>query len=123
MLLQKLKIDDPVDASPVHGFCGIWGVLAAGLFDWGKGFDHFHGWSGWGCMTDDSGACQTGINGSALGAQVILILMVIAWAGTISALTFALLKWWGALRISEDTEDMGLDAKAHSPPKAYAFSA
>jgi len=123
MLLQKLKIDDPVDASPVHGFCGIWGVLAAGLFDWGKGFDHFHGWSGWGCMTDDNGACQTGINGSALGAQVILILMVIAWAGTISALTFALLKWWGALRISEDTEDMGLDAKAHSPPKAYAFSA
>ena len=39
MLLQKLKIDDPVDAAPVHGFCGIWGVLACGLFDWGKGFD------------------------------------------------------------------------------------
>ena len=37
MLLQKLKIDDPVDASPVHGFCGIWGVLACGFFDWGKG--------------------------------------------------------------------------------------
>ena len=29
MLLVKLKVDDPVDASPVHGFCGIWGVLAA----------------------------------------------------------------------------------------------
>ena len=28
MLLVKLKIDDPVDASPVHGFCGIWGVIA-----------------------------------------------------------------------------------------------
>ena len=28
MLLQKLKIDDPVDASPVHGFCGVWGVVA-----------------------------------------------------------------------------------------------
>ena len=37
MLLQKLKIDDPVDASPVHGFCGIWGVLACGFFDWGNG--------------------------------------------------------------------------------------
>eukprot|EP00439_Symbiodinium_sp_Y106_P056173 s977_g7.t2 len=84
MLLQKLKIDDPVDASPVHGFCGIWGVLAAGLFDWGKGFDHFHGWSGWGCMTDDNGACQTGINGSALGAQVILILMATWQAPTSS---------------------------------------
>ena len=46
MLLQKLKIDDPVDASPVHGFCGIWGVLAAGFLDWGKGIDQYHGWSG-----------------------------------------------------------------------------
>ena len=46
MLLQKLKIDDPVDAAPVHGFCGIWGVLAAGFLDWGKGVDHYHGWSG-----------------------------------------------------------------------------
>ncbi|CAJ1399571.1 unnamed protein product, partial [Effrenium voratum] len=53
MLLQKLKIDDPVDASPVHGFCGIWGVLATTLFDWGKGFDHYHGWSGWDCSLDD----------------------------------------------------------------------
>lgn len=34
-----MKIDDPVDAAPVHGFCGIWGVLACGLFDWGKGFE------------------------------------------------------------------------------------
>ena len=26
-LLQKLKIDDPVEAFPVHGACGIWGVI------------------------------------------------------------------------------------------------
>lgn len=32
-LLIKLKIDDPLDASPVHGFCGAWGVLALGFFD------------------------------------------------------------------------------------------
>ena len=31
-LLLKLKIDDPLDASPVHFFCGMWGVLASGLF-------------------------------------------------------------------------------------------
>ena len=31
-LLEKLEIDDVVDASPVHFFCGIWGTLAAGLF-------------------------------------------------------------------------------------------
>lgn len=31
-LLVKLEIDDPLDAAPVHFFCGLWGVLAAGLF-------------------------------------------------------------------------------------------
>lgn len=31
-LLEKLKIDDPVGAIPVHLGCGIWGTLAAGIF-------------------------------------------------------------------------------------------
>lgn len=30
--LKKLQIDDPLDASPVHFFCGIWGLLAVGIF-------------------------------------------------------------------------------------------
>ena len=32
MLLDKLKIDDPVGAWPVHGLCGVWGGLATGIF-------------------------------------------------------------------------------------------
>lgn len=31
-LLVTAQIDDVVDASPVHMFCGAWGVLGAGLF-------------------------------------------------------------------------------------------
>ena len=31
-LLEKLKIDDPVGAIPVHLGCGIWGTIAAGFF-------------------------------------------------------------------------------------------
>ena len=73
MLLQKLQIDDPVDASPVHGFCGAWGVIAAGLFDWGRGMDTYHGWSGFGCMENDDGSCQRGIGGIAIGAQFIMV--------------------------------------------------
>lgn len=31
LLPPPVQIDDVVDASPVHMFCGVWGVLAAGL--------------------------------------------------------------------------------------------
>ncbi|MEG0494624.1 MAG: ammonium transporter, partial [Clostridia bacterium] len=30
--MEKLKLDDVVDAVTVHGFCGAWGTVAAGLF-------------------------------------------------------------------------------------------
>eukprot|EP00931_Biecheleriopsis_adriatica_P039926 TRINITY_DN2283_c0_g1_i8.p1 TRINITY_DN2283_c0_g1~~TRINITY_DN2283_c0_g1_i8.p1 ORF type:complete len:563 (+),score=113.69 TRINITY_DN2283_c0_g1_i8:76-1764(+) len=119
MLLQKLHIDDPVDAIPVHGACGIWGVLAAGLLDWGLTFEHFHGWSGFSCMANKDGSCQTGIGGSAFAAQIILVLAVVAWAGTWSALAFGVLKVTKILRIEEEVEKTGLDAAHHSPAKAY----
>ena len=35
-LLERLRIDDPVGAVPVHGFCGIWGTLSLGLFASGQ---------------------------------------------------------------------------------------
>jgi ammonium transporter, Amt family len=31
-LLEKMRLDDVVGAVAVHGFCGAWGTLAAGLF-------------------------------------------------------------------------------------------
>merc|ERR1719444_259241 len=43
--LKKLKIDDPLDAFPIHGACGFWGVVAVGIFasdknaDWAYGYD------------------------------------------------------------------------------------
>ncbi|CAE8628614.1 unnamed protein product, partial [Polarella glacialis] len=119
MLLVRLKIDDPVDASPVHGACGLWGVLAAALFDWGKGFDEFHGPGGMDCARDvsDPSGCASG--SGALLAQIIMILAIIVWSGTWSTLTFALMRFTNMLRIDDDTEEMGMDAKMHSPTKAY----
>ena len=32
-LLVALNIDDPIEAAPVHGFCGLWGLIVVGIFD------------------------------------------------------------------------------------------
>ena len=122
MLVVKLKIDDPVDASAVHGFSGAWGCLAASLFDWGKGMNHYHAWSGWGCM-QEADECRTGINGAGIAANCIMVLSIVAWAGTLSGISFFLLKKTGLLRISEEVEEAGMDSHHHSPPKAYALEA
>ena len=36
--LKRLLIDDPLDAFSVHGICGLWGLLATGLFHRDKGY-------------------------------------------------------------------------------------
>jgi len=105
----------------VHGAAGIWGVLAAAIFDMGNGFDTFHGWNGFGCMTNDDGSCQKGIWGKAFGIQIVLILAVVVWAGLLSGLVFTGLKVTGMLRVSEEQEEVGLDEAKHSPPKAYSI--
>ena len=83
--------------------------------------DHYHGWSGFGCMAETDGSCKTGIAGAAIGAQFILILMVILWSGVLSSLVFLVLKLFESLRISEEVEAVGMDEHHHSPPKAYAI--
>jgi Amt family ammonium transporter len=40
-LVDKLKLDDPVGAVPVHLLCGIWGTLAVGVFGNLAGFGQF----------------------------------------------------------------------------------
>ena len=73
-------------------------------------------------MAGSDGNCVRGdINGTVLGNNILMILCIIAWAGCSAAVTFTLIKWCGGLRIDEETEDMGMDAKSHSPPKAYVL--
>jgi len=111
--LKKFQVDDVVDAIPVHGAGGIWGVLAVGLVGnpdlinniWGRAPIH------------DAGILYNG-NGSMLGWQCIAILATIAWVGVLSAVICGVLHYvppmagLGAswLRITEEEEKEGFDA-------------
>jgi len=119
-LLQKVKVDDPIDAFAVHGACGAWGTLAAGLFDWGTGVDYFNGWSGWSCVGGED-ACVSGAFGEALTANILEIVCIAGWTAFHSIIIFLPLKLAGLLRAPDDSQDRGMDEVKHSPPKAYAM--
>lgn len=97
LLLEAVKIDDPVGAWPVHGLCGLWGGIATGIF--GDG-DY------WG--TVDSGA----VYGN-MGAQITGSLVISAYAFITMFILFSIMKVAGVLRVSEEEEMMGLDLSEH----------
>lgn len=116
MLIKKFKIDDPVDASSVHGTCGIWGCLAAALFDFGAGTEKHHGWGGFSATSwTEDGETKYMTTGDALAANGCEIGFVIVWSGGLSLVVFGALKMAGLLRVDEDTEEKGCDHECASP--------
>jgi len=106
-LMLKLKIDDPLDAFAVHGACGFWGVLAVGVF----GHPEFVSF-GWGDAGDEYAGFLYG--GSTLfGAQLVALIIEIAWVASLSTAMFFALKMSGILRVSEEVEMAGMDVSKH----------
>mmetsp|Transcript_35461 Transcript_35461/g.62586 ORF Transcript_35461/g.62586 Transcript_35461/m.62586 type:complete len:567 (+) Transcript_35461:36-1736(+) len=119
-LLQKLKIDDPIDAFAVHGACGAWGVLAACLFDWGKGLEKYNGFGGGLENAKDDSGNTDNLWKSGFAAAIVEILVITAWVGGLSFIILLPFKVLGFLRVDDQTQDRGLDDAKHSPPKAYS---
>merc|ERR1719321_1136409 len=114
--VKKLKIDDPVDASSVHGTCGIWGCLAAALFDFGAGTDKHHGWGGFSVTSwTEDGETKYMTTGDAIAVNAAEIIFVIAWSGGLCSLVFGILKAAKLLRVDEAAEEIGCDAECASP--------
>jgi Amt family ammonium transporter len=109
--LVKMQVDDPVQAFPVHGACGIWGVLAAVFFDWGVPNGKFHGWGGH-SPTDGHDFA------AALKAAGIFLGLNIVWSGGTLAVTFGALGAAGFLRVPIEAENQGLDQYEFSPKAA-----
>jgi len=101
LLLEKLKIDDPVGAVPVHLFNGIWGTLAIGIFG-----------------TEGIGSLITG-DGGQFVAQLIGVLAVGVWCLATGSVLFLGIKAINGLRVSREEEIKGLDILEHGT-EAYA---
>jgi len=106
-LLKKLKIDDVVDASPVHMFCGAWGVIAAGLFATEENYNAAY-------YSDRSSDCKgTLYGGKALGPNFVFIIVVLVWVSITSTILFGGLHAGGMLRVDAEMEDRGMDESKH----------
>ncbi len=100
LLLDKLHIDDPVGAFPVHGINGIWGTLAVGLF----------GREALGLAND--GLFLGGGFGQ-FGVQLLGIAAVALFVGAAMTVIFLAIKRTVGLRVSRDEELRGLDIGEH----------
>jgi Amt family ammonium transporter len=100
LLLDKMKIDDPVGAITVHGICGIFGTVAVGLF----GYDNAAAAEGPLGLFVGGGAGQ-------LGTQFLGALSGVAFAFVVGAVVWLALKFLvpGGVRVSEAHELEGLD--------------
>lgn len=110
-LLVKLKIDDAVDAIPVHFGNGIWGCLAVGLFAEPSRVKLAYGdHKNWGLfyMNSDGGS-----GASLLIAQICGVLWIITWVTIIMVPYFHVLNILGLFRVDSLEEEVGLDISHH----------
>jgi len=98
LLLDKLKIDDPVGAWPVHGLCGIWGGLATGIL---------------GSIPLDDAGDPLFSRAGFIGVQALSTAIICVWAFCTMFGLFSVLKALGILRVSPEEEQVGLDVSEH----------
>lgn len=100
---NKLRIDDPLNAAPLHMGCGIVGMLGVGFLANDKYVD-----------SKDEAGIFFGGNGKQLGYQIYGVVVYFCWSfGTCVGL-FYVLKVMGWLRVSEEVERMGMDLHEHT---------
>lgn len=89
---NRWKIDDVLGVWPLHGLCGLWGGLAAGIF---------------------GSKALGGLGGVSLAAQAMGSLLGVAWALTAGFALYGLLKATLGLRLSAEEEFEGADLAIH----------
>jgi Amt family ammonium transporter len=89
---NRWKIDDVLGVWPLHGLCGTWGGIAAGIF---------------------GSTALGGLGGVSLGAQVLGTLLGITWALVGGIVVYGTLKALVGLRLDQEEEYDGADVSIH----------
>jgi Amt family ammonium transporter len=92
LVQNRWKIDDVLGVWPLHGMCGAWGGIAAGIF---------------------GSKALGGAGGIAFMPQLIMTLMAIAVALIGGALVYGTLKATMGLRLDQEEEYEGADLSIH----------
>jgi len=89
LFFDKIRVDDPVGAISVHGVCGAWGTLSAGIF------------------------AIDGLSLSVIGVQLLGIAACFLWVFPTTFILFKLIAKTIGLRVSPEEELEGLDLAEH----------
>ena len=89
---NRWKIDDVLGVWPLHGLCGAWGGIAAGIFG-----------------TKALG----GLGNVSFGAQLIGTALGVGWALLAGFVVYGLIKSFAGLRLSQEEEYEGADLSIH----------
>jgi Amt family ammonium transporter len=89
---NRWKIDDVLGVWPLHGLCGAWGGIAAGIF---------------------GAAAFGGRGGVSLPAQLIGTVLGVAWAFACGLVVYGGLRATMGLRLSQEDEFIGADLSIH----------
>jgi len=106
-LLIMLKIDDAVDAIPVHFFNGIWGCIATGLFAAPRHVALAYSST----AAENCGLFYT--NGNLLVNEILGVGFILLWVGGTMTPFFFALNMLGMFRVDPLEEKVGLDMSHH----------
>mmetsp|Transcript_22024 Transcript_22024/g.32785 ORF Transcript_22024/g.32785 Transcript_22024/m.32785 type:complete len:524 (-) Transcript_22024:212-1783(-) len=105
--LIMMKIDDAVDAVPVHFANGMWGVIAVGIFSEPDRQ----------ALAYSDNITRTGLiysgDGNLLLIQLCSVAWICAWVGCMMTPFFMVLKMAGMFRVDPLEEEVGLDISHH----------
>jgi Amt family ammonium transporter len=99
-LLNRIHIDDPVGAFPVHGLVGIWGTLAVGIF-------------GQEALGSPANGLFYGGGFGQLGIQTLGVTACLGFTAVVMWVVFKAIDAAVGLRVERETELRGLDIDEH----------